>query len=484
MSQVTQPENKQDNYSLSIISMLLSGAALLIFLFIMHLYSVPTEIAEWALDAVIAFESIAFVSNLVSGNGYFFQLFDKLFHNTTLWQRVLEKTRKKSNEEHEQKLSFWQRVKPQLATTIGLTVGIVGAVVTTTFQVVKHAPVIGFLAHAGKFIIDVGRLFFDMSSCGGLGNRIGRVIDLVRKPEVITKKHLRTKNINYAVAIFFGILIGIALAVIIIHTGGAALPVAVAAISALSSSASASGYIGRVCDTSLGKRTIIHAAKDFFLHKVLRRPMPENQKVSTIGQRMNREAIGTTIGVGVGIALGIILIVAGVATLPFFGFGSIKIVAGALLLSACVSTCGGLGNRIGYFWDKLRAKKKVAVAAVAAPENEEVQSIPPNVPGESNVDSQPQPEVRQGSYQDITATLQEQRLAADMPPVVEKPSDENIMVQVSTLPEREPSKTGKNYSCKMAPKFTMFKPSIQELQKPDEQFLEMPTHHSYAAVAA
>jgi hypothetical protein len=360
---------KQNNYSLAIILSLLGGAALFLSLhFLFHAFGLPTGAANWLIDLIMSYNGVDFVGKIISGNGYVFQLVDRITNGTTL----IDKLRGRPNES-----KTFDRIKAEPATFIGLALGLVaGGVIFTLICVYQLTP----LRNLVKFTQGLGKVLsclWQLSTYGGLGNRLGAAIDVLRGAAKNKTDGEKNNNINYALGVLFGLGVGIALAIVLICTNGTALPFLLGAFGAVSSSASASGYIGRMFDFILGDQNII----SFFRAKIY-------------STTTSRERIGTTIGLAIGVTLGIILIAAGAATLPFFGLGTGKLLAGILLLTTCISSGGGLGNRLGHFFDRVgstEAPQSPEVVAEVRSQTDIVKRLNSNPLAECNVPFSPHP---------------------------------------------------------------------------------------------
>ncbi len=348
--------DQTNNYSLSTLLTLLGSLGLALVIILLHAFDLG-GLSEWLLDLVYGTEAFLMISQMISGNGYLFQCVDRIANEKTFFEKINEqisRVRQKNTENAEacKQESFFKRLRASSAfnTFIGLTVGLLSAVVLTVVEVVLHAATpFGALGKVlGYVIMFIGNL----SLCGGLGNRTGRAADYFNDAEEI----FRSKDVNYALSIAGGILIGVLVIALVVGlmgvtviSGGAALPVALFCTSVIGGCASASGYIGRVFDFVLGKRTLVGAIQDEIkLKKSTESAGPIKPAPEPISQRVNKENVLTAVGVGVGIALGIILIVAGILTLPLFGLGLPKLVAGFILVTTCISAGGGFGNRLGY----------------------------------------------------------------------------------------------------------------------------------------
>lgn len=369
-------DKRYNNYTTSILVSTLVGVAIIIPALLLHALNLGS-LPSWLIDLVSAVFGISFVSRLVSGSSYAAQIIDRLAQENTLLDVIFTKLNLKKNDlknEPQDKKQLINKIKPTAAEIrknkyfgqfVGNTIGFISAtafaVTTLCLRAVTPTIINGFISSAFYLINHI-------SNFSGLFNRSGRAIDFLRKDTNKEDKttqqkkgRLRRHRVNYVLGVLLGavvaaILIAVILSVVGITSAmslGGAVPIwlslGLLVIGTVSTGASAGGYIGRCFDFLLGKRTLIHAVSDI--------PKREQPK-TTIKDRVCYENGGTVIGVGLGITLATILIVAGVASLPFFGLGLPKLFAGIILMSACVSQCGGLGNRIGQMLDKFFRKGK------------------------------------------------------------------------------------------------------------------------------
>lgn len=369
-------DKRYNNYTISILVTTLVGVGIIIPALIMHALSLGA-LSTWLIDLVSVVFGISFVSRFVSGSSYFAQLIDRLTQEYTILDVVftklnLKKTNLKNDLQDKQHLinrntqtANEKRKSKYFGQFIGNTLGFIIAttlgVVTLCLRAVTPTIINGFISSA-FFLIN------HISNFSGLFNRSGRAIDFFRKDlnkkDNITKEKkgiFRRHRVNYVIGVLLGavaaaVLITVILSVVGITSAmslGGAVPIwlslGLLVVGTVSTGASAGGYIGRCFDFILGKRTLVHAAVD-----ITQKEKPTN----TIKDRICYEHVGTVIGVGLGITLATILIVAGVASLPFFGLGLPKLFAGMILMTACVSQCAGLGNRLGQMLDKYFRKGK------------------------------------------------------------------------------------------------------------------------------
>lgn len=326
----TDTKQKHTNYSLAILASAGMGSLLFSFALGMHDVNLSSTLSCW----LLGLESTLLTSQAVSGNGYFSQFIDKISGEGTLVEL---------KSLFGQKNSFSKRLTKRLKslfqdyTFIGLGLGLLSAIAITVIQFLLHsfAPFTGYFSFLREPMLLIG----NMSSNGGLGNRLGRAAKNLKEKE--------QKDKNYAYSIVCGVLGGLVLTAVTLGahfvTGGI-LPLVLTGVSLIGGSASAAGYLGRVCDFICQHRPV---------HQVIKEKLCDKENKGTqLKLNKSRENILTSIGVVLGIALGIGLICAGIMTLPLFGIGLPKTLAGICLLSTCISGLGGLGNRIGHALDK------------------------------------------------------------------------------------------------------------------------------------
>lgn len=351
---------KTNNYSISILLTLLGSVGLTVAITLLHALDLG-GLSEWLLDLTYGSEAFLFISQMISGDGYLFQFVDKLTENKTIFEKIGEQIRQvQVNNTYcnipTKQESFLKRLFTD-NTFIGLTVGVLSAVGLTAAEVILHvATPFGSL---GTVLSHTVMLVSNLSLCGGLGNRTGRASGYFKN----ATDTFRSKDVNYALSIAGGILVGVTVVALVIGllgvtaiSGGSALPVILFAASVIGGCASASGYIGRLFDFILGNRTIVGAIKDEIeLKEISKSSAKANQpqpKPEPIKNRVNKENVLTAVGIGIGIVIGVTLIVAGLITLPFFGAGLPKLVAGFIVVTTCISAGGGLGNRLGFALDR------------------------------------------------------------------------------------------------------------------------------------
>src|SRR5262249_43131587 len=76
---------KHTNYSLSILLTLAGSFGLSIALLLLHFLDLPEISLDWVAEFVETAGIVAFVSRMVSGDGYLFQFFDKAFEEATVF---------------------------------------------------------------------------------------------------------------------------------------------------------------------------------------------------------------------------------------------------------------------------------------------------------------------------------------------------------------------------------------------------------------
>ncbi len=389
----TESKKRYNNYTLSVLFSTLVGIAIIVPALFMHGLDVGL-LPEWIIDVVYAVFGIAFVSRLVSGSSYIFSLLDRIANEYTLIDLIISIFKKMSIKPENKKTSKQQLVKPNITETkkhlnahkgqfvgnsIGFILGSIFAVITLILRATTPI-IINSVISSGFYLIN------HISNFSGLFNRLGRTADYINKgPKKDAPHHSRfcRKNVNYAVGVILGaiastILVTVILSVVGITStmslGGAVpiwLSLGLFVIGTISTGASAGGYVGRCIDFLIGKRTLAHAVAD----TIYKTPQTKSWR-----DRFNSEYSGTVIGVTVGIVLAVILIAAGVASLPFFGLGLPKLFAGMILMAACVSQCGGLGNRLGNmldkFFDTRKPHRKDNAADITAHESSQTSKPP------------------------------------------------------------------------------------------------------------
>jgi len=292
-------------YKGAILTFFLMGAALFLPIFIVYALSFGLHaLPEWLLVAIFGC-----ISPLVSGMGYKGKLLDKTTEDPSNLKTAGE--------------------------TVGLVIGVTAALTVSILALVFHEA-IPFGGVLGDFLGTFMLFVMNASLFMGLCSRSGRVADYFR--HAFHKENpLQQEKVNYVLAITVGIVIGIAIVVTTLATGGTMG--VLAAISCVSSCASASGYIGICFDVILGKRTLVEAIFD-----------DKNNDTSTLWDRLKSpEAIGTLIGVAIGVVIAISIVSAGLS-LPIIG-------GGLLAAVALTSAGGGLGNRLGHLLTKVQSLK-------------------------------------------------------------------------------------------------------------------------------
>lgn len=391
---------RYNNYTLGIFLATLLGISLSLVLFLIgHLTF--GELSVWLSNFAAAVFSILFISRIVSGVGYTQMVADTISDENTAYQllKIIFKPKSELTLLQRTKILFNGLSKRINAQFIGNTIGIVLSVVLTILCAALHAAAALPFVQTFYQVIATGLLFImTVSALSGLFGRMGRFIDFCLRAKRQQGKRLhsaladkiqyaifnkvkgffRHRDINYSLSIVGGLIFGAVFSVIILATvgitsamtlGGAIplwLTATVFVLGMVSAGASAAGYIGRCFDFLLGKRTIINAIKDMLGRKNklsneayhLLKPVSQNKAIQqSIRNRINSESIGTVIGVVLGTVAAVILIATGIATLPLFGLGLPKVLAGFAVLAFSISGFGGLGNRLGHAIDKLVGKK-------------------------------------------------------------------------------------------------------------------------------
>jgi hypothetical protein len=418
-----QPQEKSkkihDNYSSSIYFTFGISVALVILMGLVGCFATAglDNLPSWFIDLIYGF---LIVSQMVSGNGYAHILGDKLFKDKTVFIRIsrffkkqpkiADKSLTNGRDDNTPLLSQTPQEKPKSSKwqTAGLGLGAIIAITITVLFITKtiatdkltNMPLpfikgfyhlFGHIAHGStleilSYTFSISFLLLgNLSLFCGLGNRIGRFADYCLNHS--NNDFFRHKHINYALSIAIGILAGIALTIGAIFAAGGisafmtfgAIPIGfmLCAVSIVSISASSAGYIGRVFDFVLGKRTIgglikegscqpkIDEQKEQENALLLKNSPTPQYDTKTLTGRFKKNPLehGLTLaGVLIGIAVvAILLIVTGgtatallipalIALKPIAG----SVVAQIITFAAGVSIFGGLGNRVGYALDRGR----------------------------------------------------------------------------------------------------------------------------------
>jgi len=322
-----QKPRKVNNYVLSILFTLVGSIGLALVIIALHVLDLG-DLSDGLLELVCGIELFMLVSQMMSGNGYFFQFIDKIVKEKTLFHKARFIFRKSEFKSNNHKISNTLHKDPIF---IGLTVGTVTAIGLSILELLLHmTPFAGL----GKVFSSLILFVSNLSLCNGLGNRIGRIV-----------LHYENNNAAWSVdekyytrSLSAGLIIGIVASIAIIAicgvsviSGGAPLGVALFCLGMIGGSASAAGYIGRVFDFILG--------------------------AGPLKVRANKENVLTTLGIATGLAIGISLVVLGGITLPFFGAGLPSVIAGIALVVNLIAAGGGAGNRIGAALDAVLAKR-------------------------------------------------------------------------------------------------------------------------------
>lgn len=294
---------------------------------IVYLHALDTEaLSGYLFDIAYGSETFLFISQMISGNGYFFQFIDRISKERTLFEKIAEQFKQTQEEnapllERQLNSSLRRKRATKKAKTsfIGLSIGLLGAVALSVADILLNVslPFTGLGAAFSIMIMFIGNL----SLCGGLGNRTGHTVGFFQDPDPF-----HAKEFYYTCGVLTGLFLGFALTVAAVAyfglgliTGGA-LPAITFVVTMFGGSASASGYVGRIFD-AIRKKSF------------------------------NKEQTFNTVGVILGLATFAVLFTLGLATLPLFGAGLPKLILSYMLLVTCISCGGGLG-RIGYAFDR------------------------------------------------------------------------------------------------------------------------------------
>jgi hypothetical protein len=341
-------KTKRNNfYTLAIWFAALLSLAFILPIIILHCVASGGLLPEWVLALIYG---PFFISQEVAGAGYIGKWADFLTGEKKLSQFAREIVASWKDAGR----NFISRIN---AENIGLTIGIAIGVTVTIAQAALHCtvPFAGVVSN-----VLAGGLFClaNINDFGGLGNRLGRTIDYFFGKSPNPKSNIfRKQNVNYALAIVAGVLIGAALATAALIVSAASMgvvPGILFTVTAVGACASSSGYIGRCADFFLGERTAVHAIKDNF-NPLSTKPM------TSFKERCSKENIGTAIGVTAGMVVASVLIGLGIVSLPFFGIGLPKILLGVFLMATLVGSSGGLGNRLGHAIDKYTGRKSLGI---------------------------------------------------------------------------------------------------------------------------
>ena len=343
-------QQKSISYVVSIVLSTFLAIGLVIGLSALHALNRASG-SEWLIEISLNF---LILSSIVSATGYFGKHIDNVLTN-------FRKKRFKVENEQSKKIR-----KILQADAVGLLLGIITGISFSGFQIARH--IAGDIAKMfwiiGAGMVACFSMIANISNLAGLGNRIGRVINYFQKYANSKEKIWRGKQVNYILSIIAGILLGTVISAVTLGvvgitsamTFGGALPVWVSgglfAVSLISTCASACGYIGRCFDFALGQKTIMATVDDKTNH------------AESLKNRVTKENIATLIGLSLGIVVAVTLLVCGAATMPLFGLGLPKLLAGIMILSTCLSAGGGLGNRIGHACDKIAENKVIEKSTV------------------------------------------------------------------------------------------------------------------------
>ncbi|MGB6977464.1 MAG: hypothetical protein WBE18_08445 [Gammaproteobacteria bacterium] len=427
-SQTQARKKKSNNYSISILLTSLIGGVLGAFVIVLHAFQV-LDIITWVTNAIYGVNALLLTSRLVSGNGYLHMLFDRLAGDKTLFDRFSNSLELQDlKNPHTPPESFGQRLKKLFKTDFqfdGLWIGLVCAIALTVVQVVFHVSVpydnvfSSFIGQNADTIISHSIMVLgNLSLFCGLGNRLGRTADYIKNSRALnqaenvsqnkTKRQrfselFGLKDVHYTLSIIFGFLAGVALTIAIITTvssaafmTGGLLGVFIFGLTVISSSASASGYIGRIVDVLFVPYTYKRGKDTDKRGEDTELLLKEDKSKNVVPQLKDRirkiESILTMVGVGIGIGVTILLLVTTTATLLFPFVGGLALLPTILLVTALsVSAFGGLGNRIGHMLDKFMGKQADGSGEQTKSDRFTlVPSINPTNPT-SNGNEQPQP---------------------------------------------------------------------------------------------
>lgn len=346
-------QKRYNNYSLAIAMSVLAGIGVTLAL-LLTTHLTDGAMPEWLYQLLCAIFGLISVSQIVSGAGYTFTGADILtnedFTGIELLEDATNAVTKKSS--FRRILNFMSKRKSEF---VGLVLGFLFALTLTIILVVKKAADI--FAIAFPVVGVIASLLQNISMVSGLCSRLGRCVDYLRA-NVSRPALFRGENVNYVLSVLVGVVIGVVIASVFlgvagvtsVMTAGGALPLwfggAVFVLATVSTCASASGYIGRVFDFFLGKRTITMSK--------------EGDDGDIKNRAKSAEKVGTLVGVSFGIILGVTLIATGLSTVPFMGLGLPVAAAGVIVMMVCISGMGGLGNRLGFMIDKFRKLKSDA----------------------------------------------------------------------------------------------------------------------------
>ena len=440
-------KKKYNNYTLSIFVTTLIGVALIIPALLLHALKLGA-LSGWLIDFVSGVYGLAFVSRLVSGSGYASSLLDSLTHKYTVLELFLPKSTNHPKSDTITLLSASKNInaktkKSRIGQKVGNLLGFISGTVFAVATIILRAVtpnIINAVISTGFYLIN------HISNFSGLFNRGGKVIDFLHEDS--NQSRLRRKNVNYVIGVIVGAIAGAALISVILFVVGATsamslggavplwLSLGILVIGTISTGASAGGYIGRCVDFLFGERTVVHVIAD---------TVNNVKPTQSIRDRVNCESSGTLIGVAAGVILATVLVAAGVASLSFFGLGLPTLFAGMVLMTACVSQCGGLGNRIGHMIDKYRGSGKLQqdIKVEITPSKDSIyRDTPPDnviakkshsVAGkENNTESNSTGETHDSLDQPAAQTVNV------LPPVIAVKQNENIL-QVAIEKEKYPN---------------------------------------------
>lgn len=341
-------QQKSISYVISIVLSTFLATGLVISISILHALNLASA-CEWLIEISLNF---LILSSIVSATGYLGK------HIDNVWASFRKKRYKVEKDQSKKTSKILQ------ADAIGLLLGIIAGISFSGVQIAQN--IASDMARTfwvmGAGMMACFSMIANISNLAGLGNRIGRVINYFQKYANPGEKIWRGKQVNYILSIIAGIILGtvisaVTLAIVGITSAmtlGGALPIwasgGLFAVSLVSTCASACGYIGRCFDFILGRKTIA---------SVINNKINKTNHKESLKNRITKENIVTLIGLSLGIVAAVTLLACGAATMPLFGLGLPKLLAGIIILSTCLSAGGGLGNRIGHSWDRFAESKVI-----------------------------------------------------------------------------------------------------------------------------
>lgn len=346
-------EKRYNNYTLAIISALISGSILGIMLLLLQQIALGI-MPEWLFDLLFL---PLFTNQAMAGIGYIHRWLDILLKEHTLFQLWKLSWRKLITLDTYKEIGRHLLGK-NLGEFVGLTLGIALGIALTILQAAFNINLPVTLLKPGLGFIVLGIL--NIARISGLLGRSGKVFDYVRNHQdwqlnwASVKSFLARENINYNLSIIGGLVAGIIFTSIVVGlmagtsalsfgTAPVALGCAVFALSTICSATSASSYIGRCVDIVFGNRSLLYP---FALQ-----PKPTPNAISR-----RYEKTFTLIGVALCFFIAIGLIAGGITAMPFFGSGLPPLISGILMTLFLISAGGGFGNRLGHAIDRFLKK--------------------------------------------------------------------------------------------------------------------------------